>query len=152
MKILGIDPGYDRVGWGVLEKKGNVYSLVDCGIIQTKKTMTLTERLMVVEENLTKILRTQQPDQVVVESLFFATNAKTAINVAQARGVIMLTCAKHCDSLIEKTPLQIKSAVTGNGKADKRAVEKMVRLVIKGLPTKLIDDTLDALAAAMSGA
>ncbi len=150
MLILGIDPGFDRVGWGVLEKKAGRFSFVSCGIIQTKKTMPLSERLMVVEEEIEKVFKEFVPQQVVIESLFFSTNVKTAIDVAQARGVIMLTSAKYCDVVIEKTPMQIKSVVTGDGHADKKAVEKMVRLQVPGVPNKLQDDTLDALAAALT--
>lgn len=150
MIIVGIDPGFDRVGWGVLEKKAGRFSFVSCGIIQTKKTMPLPDRLMVVEEEIGKILREFKPQQVVIESLFFSTNVKTAIDVAQARGVIVLTSAKYTNSILEKTPSQIKSAVTGNGNADKKAVEKMVRLLVPRVPDKLQDDTLDALAAALT--
>jgi crossover junction endodeoxyribonuclease RuvC len=150
MLILGIDPGYDRLGWGVVDKAGGKYAFVSCGIIQTHKTNSHSARLHQIYEELSEVIEEHKPNACVVEDLFFSNNAKSAIKVAQARGVILLTCQKAGLEINELTPPQIKLAVTGNGRADKKAVEKMVRLQLPKLPTKLIDDTLDALAAALS--
>ncbi len=150
MLILGIDPGFDRLGWGVLQKQASQYSLVSCGIIQTDREQSHSQRLKQIYNELIKVIVKYSPQRTVIEKLFFATNAKTAISVAQARGVIVLACEQQGLEIIELTPLQIKSAVTGDGHADKRAVEKMVYLQLKNLPSKLLDDTLDAIAAALS--
>lgn len=150
MRILGIDPGYERLGWGVLDKQIGRYELIDCGVIKTPKSLPHPTRLGKLFEELTSVITKYSPEGAVIEKLFFATNAKTAINVAEARGVILLACERGKLNITELTPLQIKSAVTGNGQADKKAVEKMVRLQVKNIPDKLVDDTLDALAAALS--
>ncbi|PWU23616.1 crossover junction endodeoxyribonuclease RuvC [Candidatus Cerribacteria bacterium 'Amazon FNV 2010 28 9'] len=150
MKILGIDPGFDRVGWAIVDRELSLFHLVSCGAVQTIKTESLPQRLRKIALEIKNICCEFEPDQVVIEKLFFATNAKTAIDVAQARGVVLLTCFEHIKDIVELTPLQIKSAVTGDGHADKKAVEKMVRLQVKGVPPKVLDDTIDAIAAAMS--
>lgn len=150
MIVLGIDPGYERLGWGILDKTAGKYVLIDCGIIQTEKKFKHAERLVQIHAQLSKVIDNYSPEVAVIESLFFATNAKTAIKVAEARGVIVLSCSEKKLEIRELTPLQIKSAVTGDGHADKKAVEKMVRLQLKNLPSKLLDDTLDAIAAALS--
>lgn len=150
MLILGIDPGYERLGWGILEKHASKFSLVACGVIQTSKLHTHPQRLREIHNQLLEIISRFQPEICIIEKLFFATNAKTAMNVSEARGVILLSCEESDVEIKELTPLQIKSAVTGDGHADKKAVEKMVRLQVKNVPTKLLDDTLDAIAAAIS--
>lgn len=150
MIILGIDPGYDRMGWGIIDRATNTTTYVACGILQTQKTDTYLSRLLTICSDLHALLEQFHPDIIVIESLFFATNKKTAIDVAQARGAILLTCAKSGVQVQEYTPLQIKSRVTGDGRADKKAVEKMVRLQLSGVPERLLDDTLDALACALA--
>lgn len=150
MLILGIDPGYDRLGWGVVDKSSRKYSFISCGIIQTYKTKSHPERLHQIFDELSKVIDEHKPTACVIEDLFFSNNAKSAIKVAEARGVVLLACQKAGLEISELTPPQIKLAVTGNGRADKKAVEKMVRLQLPKLPIKLIDDTLDALAAALS--
>lgn len=151
MIVFGIDPGYDRVGWGVIDRGRRDVSYIDCGIIQTNKNDSYLTRLQQLSTQLREILDSSKPDVIVIESLFFATNKKTAIDVAQARGAILLVCMEIGCEIQEYTPLQIKSRVTGDGHADKRAVEKMVRLQLKNVPKELVDDTLDALACAISG-
>lgn len=149
MRILGIDPGYDRVGWAIVEKQPTTLQLVACGAIQANKKLSFPERLFQVESEMTEVCQRYSPQRAIIERLFFATNAKTAIDVAQARGVIVLVCQKFVQEISEPTPMQIKSAVTGNGHADKKAVEKMVRLVVKNVPEKILDDVMDAIAAAL---
>ena len=149
MKVLGIDPGYDRVGWAVLDRDKQRSTLIACGAITTDKKQVLSKRLVAISSELRQLIKDYSPESASIESLFFATNAKTAIHVAEARGVIVLTCEEARLPISEFTPLQVKSAVTGSGHADKKAVEKMVRLIIKDVPPKLLDDTLDAIAIAL---
>lgn len=150
MNVLGIDPGYDRVGWAIIDKEKGNTSLVSCGAITTNKADTPAQRLHDVFTGIENVISTYKPSSVSIESLFFTNNAKTAMGVSQARGVILLACQIAGLTITELTPSQIKSAVTGNGQADKKAVEKMVRLILKDVPDKLLDDTLDAIAAALA--
>lgn len=149
IRVLGIDPGYDRAGWAVLDLDGTNTRMVSCGAITTPKTMTIPMRIQLAASKLEEIIKTYTPQRAQIESLFFASNQKTAINVAQARGAILYVCGRHNLQILEFTPLQVKSSVTGDGRATKEAVEKMVRLLVKHLPEKLLDDTLDAIAIAL---
>ena len=150
MIILGIDPGLATLGFGVIEKdkKGNARA-IDCGVITTPKEEGLPVRLAILEENLQKILDKYNPDEIAMEELFFAKNITTGIAVAHARGVALLTCVKHCGKLYEYTPLQIKQALTGYGKADKKQIQTTVtaQLRLKTIPRP--DDAADALAVAL---
>ena len=150
MIILGIDPGLATLGFGVLEKdaRGNCRAL-DCGVITTPKDEGLPVRLALLEEGLQKILNKYNPDEIAMEELFFAKNITTGIAVAHARGVALLTCVKHCGKLYEYTPLQIKQALTGYGKADKKQIQTTVtaQLKLKSIPRP--DDAADALAVAL---
>ncbi|MBE7067706.1 MAG: crossover junction endodeoxyribonuclease RuvC [Clostridiales bacterium] len=150
MIILGIDPGLATLGYGVIEKdaKGSVRA-VACGVITTPKEEGLPVRLAVLEEGLQKILNEYSPDEIAMEELFFAKNITTGIAVAHARGVALLTCVKYCGKLYEYTPLQIKQALTGYGKADKKQMQTTVtaQLHLKSIPRP--DDAADALAVAL---
>ena len=150
MIILGIDPGLATLGFGVLEKdaRGNCRAL-DCGVVTTPKDKGLPVRLALLEEGLQKILNKYNPDEIAMEELFFAKNITTGIAVAHARGVALLTCVKHCGKLYEYTPLQIKQALTGYGKADKKQIQTTVtaQLKLKSVPRP--DDAADALAVAL---
>ena len=150
MIILGIDPGLATLGFGVLEKdaRGNCRAL-DCGVVTTPKDEGLPVRLALLEEGLQKILNKYNPDEIAMEELFFAKNITTGIAVAHARGVALLTCVKHCGKLYEYTPLQIKQALTGYGKADKKQMQTTVtaQLKLKSVPRP--DDAADALAVAL---
>ena len=150
MIILGIDPGLATLGFGVLEKdaRGNCRAL-DCGVVTTPKDEGLPVRLALLEEGLQKILNKYNPDEIAMEELFFAKNITTGIAVAHARGVALLTCVKHCGKLYEYTPLQIKQALTGYGKADKKQMQTTVtaQLQLKSVPRP--DDAADALAVAL---
>lgn len=150
MRILGIDPGYDRMGWSVVDREKLVTTLIDCGIILTPKDFSPAKRLAIIYEKLNEICEKYHPSVLAIESLFLFKNQKTVIGVAQSRGIVLLTAAQRDMEVQEFSPPQIKLAVTGNGHADKKAVEKMVRLIVKNVPEKLIDDTLDAIAVALT--
>lgn len=150
MIILGIDPGYAIVGFGVIEKdnKGKLKAL-DYGVIETPKEESFPLRLKIIRDSLKALIDKYKPDHIAVEELFFNNNITTGIAVAEARGVILLTGVEHCGSLFEYTPLQIKQAITGNGRAEKKQVQYMTvaMLGLKAVPKP--DDAADALAAAL---
>lgn len=149
MRILGIDPGYAIVGYGIIESENGKLRPLDYGAIETSNKLSTTERLLEIERKTIELVNEIQPDEIAVEELFFNTNITTGIKVAQARGVILISCAKICDRLFEYTPLQIKSTVTGNGTANKTQVQFMVRTLLKLKETPKPDDAADALAAAI---
>lgn len=151
MIVLGIDPGYDRVGWAILEEntKGKC-SVIECGCIQTKKTDEIFLRYKSIITQLQENISKYQPEILAIESIFFSNNQKTAIRVSEARGVILGALIPSIDIITEYTPNQIKLAVTGYGNADKAAVEKMVKLQVALPNAKLIDDTIDAIAIAFT--
>ncbi len=151
MKILGIDPGIATVGFGILEKdiQGKIHA-IDYGVIETPKIENLAVRLAMLEEGMHKILKLHKPDEIAVEELFFSKNVRTALSVAHGRGVILLTCIKECGRLFEYTPMQIKQALTGYGRAEKRQIQLVTAnlLKLKGIPRP--DDAADALAVALT--
>ncbi|PIR61460.1 MAG: crossover junction endodeoxyribonuclease RuvC [Candidatus Pacebacteria bacterium CG_4_10_14_0_8_um_filter_43_12] len=151
MKLLGIDPGFDRIGWAVANYSTSTdFELVAAGCIQTKQTTQLFERYLQLTKQLQQILAIHQPAQAVLESVFFSINKKTAMKVSEARGVIIATLLTQNVPIFEYTPNQIKLAVTGDGNADKKAVEKMIGLQLKLTTDALIDDTIDAIAIAFT--
>ena len=150
MRILGIDPGLATMGWGVLDvEKGNARS-VDYGVVLTPKEESLPVRLAMLEEGVKKLIIKYKPDEISLEELFFNNNVKTAIDVAQARGVILLTCVKECGKLFEYTPLQIKQALTGYGRAEKIQIQMMVKTFLRLPSIPKPDDAADALAVALT--
>lgn len=150
-RILGIDPGLGRVGWGLIERNGNQLTCLSHGLIQTSP-MDQHLRLLELRNHLKDLLRETQPDQVATERLFFSANRKTALAVSQAVGVILMTLAEHDLPWTEYTPAEIKSAVVGNGQAEKSQVEFMVgRLVVLNSRPKT-DDVADAIAIALAHA
>ena len=150
MIILGIDPGLATLGYGVIEKDNKGTSkAVDCGVITTPKQESLPVRLAMLEEGLNKILDKYAPDEVAMEELFFSKNITTGIAVAHARGVALLTCVKRCGKLYEYTPMQIKQALTGYGKADKKQMQLVVTQMLKLKSVPKPDDAADALAIAL---
>lgn len=149
MRILGIDPGYAIVGYGVIESENGKLRPLDYGSIETSSKLSTAERLKFIEKKTIEVVKSVEPDEIAIEELFFNTNITTGIKVAQARGVVLLSCAKLCDSLFEYTPLQIKSTVTGNGTANKTQVQFMVRSLLRLKETPKPDDAADALAAAI---
>ncbi len=149
MLILGIDPGTAIVGYGLIEKQGQKLIPVSYSCWRTKADMPMAERLLIIYESLDKFLRENPPDVMAVEELFFNRNTTTALTVGQARGVILLAAAKNNIEVFEYTPLQVKQAVVGYGKADKQQVQFMVRALLVLKETPKPDDTADALAVAI---
>ena len=150
MIILGIDPGLATLGYGVIEKdaRGNCRA-VDCGVVLTPKEESLPVRLAMLEEGIQKILDKYHPEEVAVEELFFSKNITTGIAVAHARGVALLACVKYCGKLYEYTPMQIKQALTGYGKADKKQIQTVVASLLKLKSIPKPDDAADALGVAL---
>ena len=149
MLILGIDPGYAIIGWGLIRFERGTYIPVDFGAITTNAGVPFNRRLEQIYDQLSELLDTHHPDVVAVEKLYFQTNAKTAIDVAQARGVIMLALQQHGVPVYEYTPLQVKSAVTGFGQAQKPQVMEMTKRLLRLKAVPKPDDTADALAIAI---
>ena len=149
MLILGIDPGYAIIGWGVIRFERGKYIPVDFGAITTNAGVPFNRRLEQIYDQLNELLDTHHPDAVAVEKLYFQNNQKTAIDVAQARGVTMLALQKHNVPVFEYTPLQVKSAVTGFGQAQKPQVMEMTKRLLRLKAVPKPDDTADALAIAI---
>lgn len=150
LTILGIDPGYDRLGWAVGTFNGQKWTKLVYSCIETPKKLELFDRYKMLQTELTKVIKNYQPQVAAIENLFFSKNQKTAMRVSEARGIIISTCFTENLNVYEFNPMQIKQAVTGYGKADKKAVEKMVRLQLNLPKEKIIDDTIDALAVMMT--
>lgn len=149
MRILGIDPGYAILGYGILDFVGNHFSVVDYGAITTDSKMEMPQRLMVLYEGLNEIIEKYKPEEAAIEELFFNNNAKTAIMVGEARGVAVLACAENGLAIGEYTPLQIKQSLVGYGRADKKQVQAMVKAILNLEKVPKPDDTADAIAAAI---
>lgn len=149
MLILGIDPGYAIIGWGVIRYERGRFIPVDFGAITTPAGMPFNRRLEVIYDEMTALLSQHTPDAVAVEKLYFQNNQKTAIDVAQARGVTMLAIHKSGVPVFEYTPLQVKSAVTGFGQAQKPQVMEMTKRLLRLKAVPKPDDTADALAIAI---
>lgn len=152
MRIIGIDPGIGRTGWGVIDVQGSKFKVQSYGCIETSKDHSLENRLQEVYEAITSILATDKPDAFAIEELFFNTNAKTAMVVGQARGVALLAAAQKQIPISVYTPLQVKIAVTGYGRADKNQVGQMIKTILKLDAIPKPDDTADALAIALTHA
>ncbi len=149
-RILGIDPGFGRVGFGIIDIKGDMVRVIDYGCIETRATKNFPDRLEEIADELYAIIRTHKPHAAAVEELFFYKNVTTAIKVGQARGVILLTLKKTKVPIHEYTPLEVKQSVTGYGKADKTQMETMVKMLL-GIKKKISpDDAADALAIALT--
>ncbi|OGF46037.1 MAG: crossover junction endodeoxyribonuclease RuvC [Candidatus Firestonebacteria bacterium RIFOXYC2_FULL_39_67] len=150
MKILGIDPGIATTGYGLIENKGSNLCLVDYGCILTTPKMPVPERLNKLFNELSKLIKKQKPDEVAIEELFFAKNVKTAMSVSQARGVIVLSCIRSgMKAVNEYTPLEVKMALVGYGRAEKQQVQKMVTTLLNLKEMPKPDDAADALAIAV---
>lgn len=149
MIIFGIDPGYAIVGFGVVEYTGNKFRTINFGSIITDPKNTFPERLKIVYDELTILLDKYKPDCIAIEELFFNKNVKTAINVGQARGVQLLAAINTGAQVYEYTPLQIKQGVVGYGRAEKKQVQEMVRVILGLKQVPKPDDTADALAVAI---
>ena len=149
MRILGIDPGYGITGYSIIDYIGNKFKLIASGAIKTEAKMSFPLRLSEIFTDLNKIIDEYLPDAISVEELFFNNNVKTAINVAQARGVILVVGCRKKVPTYEYTPLQIKQAVVGYGRADKIQVQKMVKTILGVDKLPKLDDTTDSMAAAI---
>ena len=149
MRILGIDPGYAILGWGIIDLVGNRFSVVDYGAVLTDTSMDMPARLQALYNGLTDIIKKYKPEDASIEQLFFNSNAKTAILVGEARGVAVLACANGNLNIAEYTPLQIKQALVGYGRADKKQVQYMVKTMLNLKSVPKPDDTADALAIAI---
>lgn len=150
MRVLGIDPGLATIGFGVLDTDGRGNAVaVSHGVILTPKTESIPVRLAMIEEDLKKLIEKYKPDEIALEELFFTKNVTTGIAVAHARGVTLLACVKACGRIYEYTPMQIKQALTGYGRADKKQMQQVVTslLHLKTIPRP--DDAADALAIAL---
>ena len=149
MIILGIDPGYAIVGWGVLEYSGTRFRTLGYGSIQTPAGMPMIERLERIHLGMNEIIDKYKPEQMAVEELFFNTNSKTAIVVAEARGIILLSARLKGIEIAEYTPLQVKQSVVGYGRAEKKQVIAMVTTLLNLSKPPKPDDTADAVAIAI---
>ena len=149
MIILGIDPGLAIVGWAVIESARGVTRPIAYGAITTPAHTDIESRLLIIENDIKTIIGKYKPDEMAIEELFFNTNATTAIAVAEARGVILLAAHKNGVKISEYTPLQVKQAVVGYGKAEKKQVIAMVTSILKLPAPPKPDDTADAVAIAL---
>ena len=149
MIVLGIDPGLATLGYGVLKRENGRIEVLDYGVVLTPKEECIPKRLEMIESGISAIIDKFHPDEVAMEELFFTNNQKTAIAVAEARGVALLTCVKKVPKLYEYTPLQIKQGLTGYGRADKNQIQQMVKLFLKLKTIPKPDDAADALAVAL---
>lgn len=152
MRVLGIDPGTATTGFGVIDFVNGKPVFVDAGVITTKPDLAMSARLDIVFRELTELISEHKPDHVGMELLFFATNVTTAMTVAQARGVAMLAVERAGLPLGEYTPLQVKQGITGYGKADKRQIQEMVKMILGLNAIPKPDDAADGLAIAITHA
>ena len=149
MRILGIDPGYAIVGYGVLDYDHNKFDVVNYGAITTEAGTPFEKRLIEIYDDMNSLLDMFRPDCMSIERLYFTNNKTTGIDVAQARGVITLAAAQHCVEIYEYTPLQVKQAVVGYGRAEKHQVQEMVKNILRLKECPKPDDTADAVALAI---
>ena len=150
MIVLGIDPGYALMGWGVVEAEGSRMKLVNYGCIETKAGVPMQNRLRTLQLGVRDLLNIYKPDDVAFEELFFARNVTTALMVGAARGAAIIAAAEYTNNLYEYTPMQIKQAITGYGKADKKQIQQMVKLLLKLDEVPKPDDAADAIACAIT--
>lgn len=149
MRILGIDPGYAIVGYGVLDYEKNKFYPIEYGAVTTDAHTDFQERIKDIYTEVDEIIKRTKPAALAIEKLFYTTNQKTVIRVAQARGVILLAAAMNDLPVYEYTPLQVKQAVTGYGKAVKKQVQEMTKMILHLDRIPKPDDTADALAMAI---
>ncbi len=149
MRILGIDPGVAITGYAVIELNNGVFNCLQSGCIRTAKDEQPALRLKAIHDQVLTLLNKYKPQELAVEKIFFSKNVRTAFQVGEARGVIMLVSANQDIPLFEYTPLQVKQAVAGYGKAEKQQVQKMVQLLLKLKKKPAVDDEADAMAVAL---
>ena len=149
MRILGIDPGFAITGYSVIDYVGNKFKLITAGAIETKAGISFPVRLNKIYEDLNTIIEEYKPEAMAVEELFFNNNIKTGINVAQARGIVLVVGYRNGVPIFEYTPLQVKQAVVGYGRAEKKQVQKMVQSILKVEKVPKLDDITDSMAIAI---
>lgn len=149
MRVLGIDPGYAIIGYGTVEYISNRFRVIEYGAVTTEAGQLFSNRLLQIYNGVVDVIRRTKPDAMSIEKLFFNTNTTTAIDVAQARGVILLAARENSVPVYEYTPLQVKSSVTGYGRAEKRQVMEMTKSILGLSAVPKPDDTADALAIAI---
>lgn len=149
MVILGIDPGYAIVGYGLLKYEGNRFTVLDYGAVTTAAGLPFGRRLEQIYDGISEIIAHFSPDAMSIEKIYFNTNVTTAIDVSQARGVIVLASQKNSLPIYEYTPLQVKQSVVGYGRAEKKQVQEMTRVILGLEKVPKPDDTADALAMAI---
>lgn len=147
--ILGLDPGLAITGYGLIQASKNQLKLIDSGIIQTSQRLEFAERLAKIHRDLKKIIKKYKPHKIAIEELFFCKNVKTALQVGQAKGVIILTGIQSQTPIVVFTPLQVKMAITGYGRADKKQIQKMIKILLNLKKIPQSDDAADALALAI---
>ncbi len=150
MRVIGIDPGYDRFGMAVLERVDGKETLIHSTCVLTKRTDALPDRLHTIGDALTAVIVEYAPGSLAVEQLFFNRNVNTALPVAEARGIALYIARSHDVSVYEYSPQAVKLAVTGYGKSEKVQVEEMLKRLIRGVPPKALDDEFDAMAVALT--
>ena len=150
MRVLAIDPGYDRLGVAVLEYESGTETVRFSGCLETDSALPLAERLYTIGTSFEQLLKDHSPDTVAIETLFFNKNVKTALGVAQARGIIMYLAQKYGCTVYEFGPQEIKIAVTGYGSSDKTAVTHMIKHTIRSVPEQALDDEYDAIAVGVT--
>ncbi|MEK7647343.1 MAG: crossover junction endodeoxyribonuclease RuvC [Patescibacteria group bacterium] len=150
IKILGIDPGFGRLGYSVISRDGNNYAVECMGCLETYSDTEYEQRLLSIGTDVEKIIFEKKPDIVALEKIYFTKNQKTALKVAEARGIIIYLATQNKIPLMEFTPLEVKTAVCGYGKADKKQVQTMVKMLLKLKEMPKYDDTTDALAIALT--
>lgn len=149
MIIMGIDPGFAITGCGVIKYESNKFVVLDYGAITTDSSLVLSQRLLMLYNKLEDVIMRYNPDVVAIEELFFNKNIKTALNVGHGRGVVLLAAAKNNKKIFEYTPLQVKQSVVGYGRAEKKQIQQMVKMILNLKSVPKPDDVADALAVAI---
>lgn len=149
MIVLGLDPGLATTGYGIIKSKNNKLEVINYGCILTKSHLPFSSRLLTIYKSTKKLIITYKPDIVVIEEVFFCKNVKTALQIGQVRGVIMLSVIEANIDISEYTPLQVKQAITGFGRADKKQMQEMVKVLLNLNSIPKPDDAADALALAI---
>lgn len=149
MRIIGIDPGYAIVGFGIIEYDNSRFKVIDYGAVTTPADVDFNRRLEIIYDDVSQILDIYKPESLAIEKLYFQNNQKTAIDVAEARGIILLSAIKRRLLIREYTPLEVKKSVTGYGKAVKKQVQEMTKRILRLTEIPKPDDTADALAIAV---
>ncbi len=150
LTILGLDPGYGRLGWAIANQSGSELTCQDLGCIETNSDQDLFNRYLEMEKKLQQVIDQYHPDEAALETLFFSRNQKTAMKVSESRGIVIARLMHNQLPISQYAPNQIKETVTGYGKADKKAVEKMIRMEFELKDKKVLDDAIDALAVVLT--